>query len=275
MVTMKIVLNRNRNTRTVITTDFEQRLLFVDNYSQQRSRTATSSVLNERNDSFQECLRRPTNRFIADRKCFSRTVPKPRRYRMKKRLRQDIAIIRTKFARLSVNVSTDNSEDERVKNKMEPSAIQLREPVLRFSRSYEEASSPSVSTTPSISIIKKADPLNESLIRMYSCRMCPNFALPEVHECSSGHLICNECWLLSSHCALCVDKNSDENTRCSDSGTFRRIYGLEKIASLLLFPCRWRDRGCFESFGPRAWRDHVDSCRHTKIQLTSHISASQ
>lgn len=87
-----------------------------------------------------------------------------------------------------------------------------------------------------------------NLVDLYECPVCFKSALPPIYQCQDGHLVCSRCHPRVNSCPTCRGY----------LGSIRNL-ALEKLASSLLFPCRYASVGCLITLPP------VDKERHEKL----------
>lgn len=71
------------------------------------------------------------------------------------------------------------------------------------------------------------------LASLFECPVCFDYVLPPILQCQSGHLVCSSCRPKLSCCPTC-------------RGTLGNIRNLamEKVASTVMFPCKYASTGC-------------------------------
>ncbi|XP_066156289.1 uncharacterized protein [Euwallacea fornicatus] len=102
---------------------------------------------------------------------------------------------------------------------------------------------------------KVAYPLTENDSRLerhiskeFECPVCFNYIIPPIMMCINSHVICFDCWRRCISCPTCRVKKS-----------ITRAWALERIHSLIAFPCKWE--GCpYIASGPGRIL-HVNACR--------------
>ncbi|KAL1490366.1 hypothetical protein ABEB36_013075 [Hypothenemus hampei] len=73
--------------------------------------------------------------------------------------------------------------------------------------------------------------LEKNVLREFECPVCVNYANPPIMMCLNSHIICIDCW---KKCQVCPT--------CRAPKTFTRAFVMEKLHSLINFPCKWE--GC-------------------------------
>lgn len=89
--------------------------------------------------------------------------------------------------------------------------------------------------------------LNSSILSMLECPVCLEHMGPPIHQCRRGHLVCNSCRAQLQTCPTCRSRFTD-----------LRNLALERIAELLLFPCK--NDQCGQSFQLGSKEVHELNC---------------
>ncbi|KAL2301364.1 hypothetical protein Nmel_011935 [Mimus melanotis] len=74
----------------------------------------------------------------------------------------------------------------------------------------------------------------QDLTSLFECPICFDYVLPPILQCQAGHLVCNKCRQQLSVCPTC---------RGSLTPNIRNL-AMEKVASAVLFPCKYATTGC-------------------------------
>ncbi|KAI4544835.1 hypothetical protein MG293_005101 [Ovis ammon polii] len=90
---------------------------------------------------------------------------------------------------------------------------------------------------------------NSDLASLFECPVCFNHVLPPITQCQSGHLVCSECRSRLTHCPT-----------CRVPLTAVRNLAMERVADLVLFPCRYASSGCGATVPPTEKVDHEEQC---------------
>ncbi|XP_068992057.1 E3 ubiquitin-protein ligase Siah1 isoform X2 [Neodiprion pinetum] len=106
------------------------------------------------------------------------------------------------------------------------------------------SSSSSVSSSSSPSSLPSAD-----LASLFECPVCFDYVLPPILQCQSGHLVCSNCRPKLNCCPTCR----------GPLGNIRNL-AMEKVASNVMFPCKYSTSGCTVSLVHTEKADHEDAC---------------
>ncbi|XP_038001708.1 E3 ubiquitin-protein ligase SIAH2 [Motacilla alba alba] len=74
----------------------------------------------------------------------------------------------------------------------------------------------------------------QELTSLFECPICFDYVLPPILQCQAGHLVCKQCRQQLSLCPTC---------RGSLTPNIRNL-AMEKVASAVLFPCKYATAGC-------------------------------
>ncbi|XP_062355089.1 E3 ubiquitin-protein ligase SIAH2 [Cinclus cinclus] len=74
----------------------------------------------------------------------------------------------------------------------------------------------------------------QELTSLFECPICFDYVLPPILQCQAGHLVCKQCRQQLSLCPTC---------RGSLTPNIRNL-AMEKVASAVLFPCKYATTGC-------------------------------
>lgn len=95
------------------------------------------------------------------------------------------------------------------------------------------------------------DPNSVDLASLFECPVCMDYALPPILQCQSGHIVCTACRSKLSSCPTC--RGNLDNIR---------NLAMEKLASSVLFPCKYSTSGCPEAFHYTSKADHEVVCEY-------------
>ena len=90
---------------------------------------------------------------------------------------------------------------------------------------------------------------NVDLTSIFECPVCFDYVLPPILQCSSGHLVCSTCRPKLQCCPTCR----------GPLGSIRNL-AMEKVASTIMFPCRYNSGGCAVSLPFSEKTEHEESC---------------
>ncbi len=72
------------------------------------------------------------------------------------------------------------------------------------------------------------------LASLFECPVCFDYVLPPILQCQAGHLVCSNCRPKLTCCPTCRGQ----------LGANIRNLAMEKVASTVLFPCKYSSGGC-------------------------------
>ncbi|KAF7989815.1 hypothetical protein HCN44_008489 [Aphidius gifuensis] len=87
------------------------------------------------------------------------------------------------------------------------------------------------------------------LASLFECPVCFEYVLPPILQCQSGHLVCSNCRPKLNCCPTCR----------GPLGNIRNL-AMEKVASNVMFPCKYSTSGCTVSMVHIEKPDHEDAC---------------
>ncbi|XP_048192191.1 E3 ubiquitin-protein ligase SIAH1-like [Perognathus longimembris pacificus] len=90
---------------------------------------------------------------------------------------------------------------------------------------------------------------NSDLASLFECPVCFDYVLPPILQCQSGHLVCSNCRPKLLRCPTCR----------GPLGSIRNL-AMEKVANLVLFPCKYASSGCEISLPHTEKADHEELC---------------
>ncbi|XP_072897699.1 E3 ubiquitin-protein ligase SIAH1-like [Hemitrygon akajei] len=90
----------------------------------------------------------------------------------------------------------------------------------------------------------------QELTSLFECPVCFDYVLPPILQCQAGHLVCNTCRQKLTCCPTC---------RGSLTPSIRNL-AMEKVASAVLFPCKYASTGCLLTLHHTEKPDHEDAC---------------
>ena len=90
-------------------------------------------------------------------------------------------------------------------------------------------------TLPPMAALAAAPPSQPSdLASLFECPVCFDYVLPPILQCHAGHLVCSNCRPKLTCCPTC---------RGQLGGNIRNL-AMEKVASTVMFPCKYSSGGC-------------------------------
>lgn len=92
---------------------------------------------------------------------------------------------------------------------------------------------------------------NADLAALFECPVCFDYVLPPILQCQSGHLVCGTCRPKLTCCPTCR----------GPLGNIRNL-GMEKVASSVLFPCKYMQSGCEATLVYTEKSDHEEICEY-------------
>lgn len=90
---------------------------------------------------------------------------------------------------------------------------------------------------------------NNDLATLFECPVCFDYALPPIMQCQSGHIVCSSCRPKLSSCPTCRGQ----------LGNIRNL-AMEKVATTVMFPCKYSTTGCPASLLYTDKPDHEETC---------------
>src|SRR6218665_457274 len=91
---------------------------------------------------------------------------------------------------------------------------------------------------------------SSELCSLFECPVCFEYVLPPIMQCQNGHLLCQCCRAMISNCPTC---------RVSITNNIRNLQ-MEKLASTLMFPCKYASAGCTTSPFIKDKSEHEQVC---------------
>ncbi|XP_027628155.1 E3 ubiquitin-protein ligase SIAH2 [Tupaia chinensis] len=95
-------------------------------------------------------------------------------------------------------------------------------------------------------------PQHHELTSLFECPVCFDYVLPPILQCQAGHLVCNQCRQKLSCCPTC---------RGALTPSIRNL-AMEKVASAVLFPCKYATTGCSLTLHHTEKPEHEDVCEY-------------
>ncbi|KAG0719345.1 E3 ubiquitin-protein ligase Siah1 [Chionoecetes opilio] len=90
---------------------------------------------------------------------------------------------------------------------------------------------------------------NTELASLFECPVCFDYVLPPILQCQSGHLVCANCRPKLTCCPTCRGA----------LGNIRNL-AMEKVASTVMFPCKYSSSGCSATLLHTDKTEHEDTC---------------
>jgi len=97
---------------------------------------------------------------------------------------------------------------------------------------------------------ESTDP-EQSLMNRLECPKCLQYMRPPIHLCGKRHKICNNCRQGYTKCPTCS----------SHFVSFRNL-ALEDLARQVMYPCKYRSKGCTENFNHDKIAGHEATCQY-------------
>eukprot|EP00918_Siedleckia_nematoides_P092334 GHVU01202784.1.p1 GENE.GHVU01202784.1~~GHVU01202784.1.p1 ORF type:complete len:305 (+),score=22.57 GHVU01202784.1:66-980(+) len=89
------------------------------------------------------------------------------------------------------------------------------------------------------------------LASLFECPVCFDYALPPIMQCQSGHIVCSSCRPKLTMCPTCR----------GPLGNIRNL-AMEKVASTVMFPCKYASSGCPVQLLHTDKTDHEEICEY-------------
>ncbi|XP_054160776.1 E3 ubiquitin-protein ligase SIAH1A-like [Oppia nitens] len=94
--------------------------------------------------------------------------------------------------------------------------------------------------------------VNNELTALFECPVCFDYVLPPILQCQNGHLVCAQCRQKITCCPTC---------RVPIGNNIRNLQ-MEKLASSMMFPCKFQLNGCGAHLVCNDKTEHEDSCEY-------------
>lgn len=91
--------------------------------------------------------------------------------------------------------------------------------------------------------------ISADLASLFECPVCFDYVLPPILQCQSGHLVCSTCRPKLNCCPTCR----------GPLGNIRNL-AMEKVASTVMFPCKYSSSGCPVSLLHSEKVEHEELC---------------
>jgi len=101
-----------------------------------------------------------------------------------------------------------------------------------------------------------ARPPNYDLTSLFDCPVCFDYVFPPILQCQNGHLVCSNCRQKLSCCPTC---------RVPISSNIRNL-PMEKLASAMMFPCKYVSSGCTLNLHFKEKIEHENICEMKPYQ---------
>lgn len=88
-----------------------------------------------------------------------------------------------------------------------------------------------------------------NFLSLFECPVCFDYALPPIKQCPSGHIVCSSCRKKLQSCPTCR----------GPLGDIRNLM-MEKVATNLMFPCKYSSVGCSATMQHLDKHDHEEAC---------------
>ncbi|XP_023210640.1 E3 ubiquitin-protein ligase SIAH1-like [Centruroides sculpturatus] len=87
------------------------------------------------------------------------------------------------------------------------------------------------------------------LASLFECPVCFDYVLPPILQCQNGHLVCSVCRQKLTCCPTCR----------GSIGNIRNL-AMEKVASTVMFPCKYSGSGCRAQLVHTEKPEHEEAC---------------
>ncbi|GFG36112.1 hypothetical protein Cfor_03754 [Coptotermes formosanus] len=105
------------------------------------------------------------------------------------------------------------------------------------------------STSSSSATATNTTTVSADLASLFECPVCFDYVLPPILQCQSGHLVCSNCRPKLTCCPTCR----------GPLGNIRNL-AMEKVASTVMFPCKYSTSGCAVSLLHTEKGEHEETC---------------
>ncbi|KAK2183082.1 hypothetical protein NP493_324g03058 [Ridgeia piscesae] len=92
---------------------------------------------------------------------------------------------------------------------------------------------------------------SSDLASLFECPVCFDYALPPIMQCQSGHIVCSNCRPKLQACPTCR----------GPLGNIRNL-AMEKVASQVMFPCKYASTGCPITLPHTDKQEHEEGCEY-------------
>ncbi|XP_048727232.1 E3 ubiquitin-protein ligase Siah1-like [Ostrea edulis] len=92
---------------------------------------------------------------------------------------------------------------------------------------------------------------NSDLASLFECPVCFDYALPPITQCQSGHIVCQACKQKLNMCPTCR----------GPLGNIRNL-AMEKVATTVMFPCKYSSSGCPVTLLHTDKQEHEETCEY-------------
>ncbi|XP_011434753.1 E3 ubiquitin-protein ligase Siah1-like [Crassostrea angulata] len=116
-------------------------------------------------------------------------------------------------------------------------------------RQIHNGGSSNVTTTQSV--LAAAGSSNSDLASLFECPVCFDYALPPITQCQSGHIVCQPCKQKLNICPTCR----------GPLGNIRNL-AMEKVATTVMFPCKYSSSGCPVTLLHTDKQEHEETCEY-------------
>ena len=94
------------------------------------------------------------------------------------------------------------------------------------------------------------------LASLFECPVCFDYVLPPILQCHAGHLVCSNCRPKLTCCPTCRGQ----------LGANIRNLAMEKVASTVMFPCKYSNSGC-----PMTLLHTEKVCYWSRMKVTKYL----
>jgi len=91
---------------------------------------------------------------------------------------------------------------------------------------------------------------HSELAALFECPVCFDYVLPPILQCHAGHLVCSNCRPKLTCCPTCR----------GPLGNNIRNLAMEKVASTVMFPCKYSSGGCMVTLLHTEKIEHEETC---------------
>lgn len=84
------------------------------------------------------------------------------------------------------------------------------------------------------------------------CPVCKQFMDASIHLCSKGHSVCTMCFQQFGDCRICGEKFTEA-----------RNWILEKLATVIHYPCKYKEKGCDVNLTVDKLKEHENECSYS------------
>ncbi|XP_066249244.1 E3 ubiquitin-protein ligase Siah2-like [Euwallacea similis] len=122
--------------------------------------------------------------------------------------------------------------------------------------------------------------LEDCILSEMICLKCKNSFVEKIFHCERGHSICSKCFRLERYPVDNTGQNRmlwrlSVDMLCRICGAYHkasRTHHLERIMSMLTYPCKFFGRGCQRRIALKKLKNHEEECEAFKLRCPLHLN---